>query len=202
MKFRFPYLVAVIASMTGLPAEAAAIYDFSYQFTEGYSIDRQYHAAMLFTGSFAGTEKNDLIHIEDDIQLYVNGSRILENVTFSASHFLIPELWFKPGDAVASYTGSANNFLFYYQDQSNYERRVFGSIPQGLKGEKRWTFAANYSSAYHSEFIPSSDVSAQWSLTRRVETNEVPEPASLALFGIGAFMASCRVYRTKTSKKN
>lgn len=198
MNVRLSRVLAALASMAAFnAAHASTIYDFSYQFKEGYSYDRQYHEAMLFSGSFAGTENGNLVQIEDNIQLYVNGARILGDVTFSASHFLIPELWFKPGEAVASYDGSANNFLFYYQDRYGYERRVFQSIPQGFKGEVRWTSAGSYSAASYSEFVPSGDISAQWSLTRRMETSEVPEPASLALLLVGA-IAFCGSRRAKT----
>jgi len=190
MKLCLSHALAAVVSMTVFPASASAIYDFSYQFKEGYNHDRQYHEAMLFSGSFSGTEKGNLVQIQDDIQLYVNGTHIFENVTFSASHFLIPELTWKPGDAVASYDGAANNFLFYYEDQYGYQRGVFQSIPQGFRGEIRWTSASGYLPAYHSEFVPSSDVGAQWSLTRRIATNEVPEPVSLALFGLGTVIAA------------
>lgn len=172
-------VVVALASMTVFgSAQAAPIYDFSYRFKDG----------MVLSGSFAGKEDGNLIQIENDIQLYYNGVRMLEGVNFASEHFLIPELWFVLGGAVASFDGSANNFLFSFVDDYGYNRRVFQSIPQGFQGQVRWT-VTGYPYDYHSDFIASENMHAQWVLTRRAVSNEIPEPASLALFTLGLISA-------------
>lgn len=187
MKIRMKEAAAgVVATILFSTAQAAPLYEFSYRFTDG----------LTFSGSFSGTENGELVWIEGDIALYANGQRLLDKVTFSTKHFLIPELSWRQGGAVASFDGSANNFLFDFADSYGSQRWAFFSIPQGYAGETRWTYAGNFAPLSYSEFMPSANMNEKWVLIRREDGNEVPEPASIALFALGLVLA-CAGVRSK-----
>lgn len=176
MKKTIKLVAGALSLMAAVAANASTLYDYSYTFSNGTQV----------TGSFDGDASGNIISNLSNIAAYVNGTALNGSGHLYGSS-LDPNVGWVSGNAVASFDGTENNFLFIdsnYPNDYNYTN-YFLIIPD--TGSFAETYAPNsgiysydYSSYYSSYGYPAYD-SARWSV------NAVPEPASLALLGLGLF---------------
>ncbi|HEX9171245.1 MAG TPA: PEP-CTERM sorting domain-containing protein [Telluria sp.] len=158
--------LALIASSA---ASASAVYNYSYTFENGSTV----------TGSFDGDAAGNQITNLSNITAYANGVALRGSGDLYAAAYSNSGWIAQAG--VASFDGTANNFLFIdtnYPLNYNYTN-YFYAVPAGAGGSTLAYVAAQ-------GFSGSDQYSAaRWSLTGGPAASDVPEPASLAIIGLG-----------------
>jgi hypothetical protein len=161
LRKRISVASAMIALAFGSVANASVVFDFTYN-VSGYAV----------TGSFSGDTNGNLITNLSSISVWLDGN------PFNGNGNLYGSSWapgWVTGGAVASFDGTQNNFIFIdsnYPNDTNFTN-WFSSISTYPWHE----VGANVQLISNGGFDPAS-----WSVR---QTNAVPEPASLALLGLG-----------------
>ncbi len=168
MKTTSACLIAFLALSSG--ARASAVYDFSYTFD----------ATHVATGSFTGTAAGNLITGLSDISVFLNGIAFNGNGSLHQAHTdFINHVWVA-GDAVASFDGTQNNFLFIdsdYPASLNFTNFLY-SLPNFNSPDVLTTVCDTQTNNCLGTI-------SLWSITTTAISNGIPEPAPLALLALG-----------------
>jgi hypothetical protein len=170
-------IAALISAVFAAPAHAGAIYDYNYAFTNGTVVN----------GSFTGTANGNLITDLSNISVFINGFAYNGNGSLFASRIATTDWGYtwQSGGGVASFDGLENNFLFIDTDYPNnysytnyfYDVRTPGhsvyAYGQGQQGYNAYDYNAGMVT------------SGVWSVQAQLPVNDVPEPSSVVLIGLG-----------------
>ena len=131
----------------------------------------------VVTGSFDGTANGNLITGLSNIAVAINGVSIKGSGNlFSAQYDVNHGQWLT--GAVASFDGTANDFIFIDSDLAaqNYNYTAYVYSVSALNADYAFNYAAQQSASI------AGTTASVWSVAA---VNDVPEPASLALMGLG-----------------
>lgn len=169
-------LLAVLLAAVG--SAHATVFNFSM--SDGTNVTN---------GSFSGTATGNLISNLSDISVAINGVEINGSGSLFSAQYVENEYYWAPG-AVASFDGKENNFLFIDKDIVNGDNsyRAFLYSMSWYGGSYAYDAAQGHSSS-----MWGSPASFGWQVAA---VSDVPEPASLALFGLG--IAGLAAMRRKT----
>lgn len=164
-------LLAVLLATIG--TAQAGVYTFSMQ-------DGQNE----ISGSFEGTANGNLITDLSNISVSLNGTDFSQSGEIITSGKLGTYGWVSGG--IASFDGLQNNFTLFNSDYFNGDYNHTGQI-YSLSNVAYYGWSYNETYAYRSSpytyvYMLGSPASYSWKVSA---ANEVPEPASLALFGLG-----------------
>jgi hypothetical protein len=178
-----PLIKHILAATVLLAATAAqaTVYNYTYQYNNG----------TLVTGSFSGSAAGDLVTGLSNISVIVDGIAFNGSGNLFGSHY-DGTLGWQSGGAVASFSGTHNNFYFADADypndftMTNYTYAVPNFSPSDLTATTQISYVGQ-----GTIYDPLGKYYAQnWTLSA-VRDNAVPEPGSLALLlgGLGVMGA-------------
>lgn len=158
-----------VTALLSMPLGAqAALFNFSYTFNDGNQV----------AGTLTGNANGLYIDNVENVTVQFNGSNIssgaLWDVAYDENYG-----WRNDIDSIVSFDGSLNNFLFI---NSNYPSDYGYSAYFLMVNTASWSQAAAYNS--NQNYVSTYDYPAannSWSIT----SADVPEPSSMALFGLG-----------------
>lgn len=159
--------IVLAALLAAVGSAQATVYNFSM--TDGNN--------KAITGSFEGTAQGNLITDLSNISVALDGKAIGDGRALTAARYVENAYYWAPG-AVASFDGNQNNFLFINSEYlaGDYSFNAYTYSLAWLGGSSVYSMPLNYSS-----WTSGSPANYGWTVTA---VNDVPEPASLALFGL------------------
>ncbi len=163
-------IAAIISAMfAASAAQAGAVYNYEYVYASG----------TVISGSFTGTAAGNLITGLTSVSAYANGVALVGSGSLYAPKYTGSK-WLA-GEGVASFNGLENNFAFMdvdYPNNTNFSNYFYDVVIAG--GSVTSTVTKQ-----HSDIFRAANKPGQWSVTAADVGNDVPEPGSVLLLGIG-----------------
>ena len=166
--------VAVLLAASTCTIASPITYDFSYTFNDGTKI----------TGSAKGTASANLVSGLSDIHVFRNGVAFSESITGLFGNCFAFNGSADLGCAVMSFNGLENNFLFIDTNDGGsltttnfYFDLTAHAVPKQYVAVETIYSGVPVRVEEYVDYAPK-----KWSLLAR---NDVPEPASIALFFVG-----------------
>ena len=176
MKNILKLILAAGALVAAQAAQANATYNYSYTFVDG----------SVASGSFTGEASGNIVSNLSNITVNVAGKALSGSGQLYAASF-VDNGW-SAGTGVASFDGTENNFLFIdvnypvEMDYTNFFYAIRGN--QSTPTSRAVAYLAD--GTIHDDFLVAGGAydASRWTLTE-ASANAVPEPVSIAVFGIG-----------------
>lgn len=161
-------LLAVLLATIG--TAQAGVYTFSME---------DVATGNTLSGSFEGTANGNFISDLSNITLLVNGRESAGSRNYTTARY---NDYYWASGAVVSFDGKENNFLFinsnYLQGDYTFNTYMYSIPYYDTYGQD----TSSYPTQYVGVVMSGSPTSYGWKVTA---VNDVPEPASLALIGLG-----------------
>lgn len=165
-------LLAVLLATIG--TAQAGMYTFTMS-------DADHHT---LSGSFEGSAQGNLISDLFNISLEINGVKSADSRSFTTAKYT-PSIGWASG-AVVSFDGKENNFLFinsdYLQGDYSFNTYMYSTPTLSTYAQDTSLYSSQYDYQYQAVGMSGTADAYGWKVTA---VNDVPEPASLALIGLG-----------------
>ena len=179
MKIKLLAPLTLSALLASSVSQADTLYDFSYT---------GFDDSGIISGSFYGSASGNLITGLSQIQASVNGVALVTDASgylYGASYDFSNTYNFLPGNAIVSFDGKQNNFIF--QDVSFSSSLTSANFIQSIT-DPAWTagafvfgFSANGSSSENTGLNALGYDASQWSVTAVTASTPVTTASSVPL---------------------
>ncbi|MYM35062.1 PEP-CTERM sorting domain-containing protein [Duganella sp. FT94W] len=167
---------AVVIAMALSTIANATTFEFSYKFNSGVTV----------TGTFDGTANGNLVTGLSNASLSLNGASLGNNLYIYVMNGFVPS-W-NVGNAVASFDGYANNFIFADGGRLSSHNYFFSTKTDGFLSPVSYSASLSTLDTYQYDSGPAGAIQGGWHLAA------VPEPETYAMLlaGLGLVGAIAR----------